>query len=435
MRCDYFDAAVCRSCTLLGRSYAEQLADKERHARHVLREHPDLVWLPPVTSPEEGFRNKAKMVVGGTVDAPTVGILDAHGRGVDLRRCGLHTPAIRAALPSLAELVTRARLAPYDVPARRGELKHVLVTESPDGELMVRFVLRSTESLDRIRKHLPWLVDRVPSIAVASVNVLPEHKAVLEGEREILLTERTTLPMRLGGVVLRLRPQGFFQTNTTVAEQVYAQASAWVDAVTTGTASTGTGSATRGPAGSEVGAPAPVPAATAVDGPRRMAAVPPVGTLPRHPAGAPAAGAVRVWDLYCGVGGFALHCAGPGRDVVGVEVSADAVRGAQEAAHEAGLTGVRFVAGDATAYALARAPHERPDVVVVNPPRRGIGAELADWLERSGVPHVVYSSCNVESLARDLRVMPSLAPVEGRLLDMFPQTTHYEVMVRLERRA
>src|SRR5690606_20300596 len=135
------------------------------------------------------------------------------------------------------------------------------------------------------------------------------------------------------------------------------------------------------------------------------------------------------------VGGFALHCAGPGRDVVGVEVSADAVRGAQEAAHEAGLTGVRFVAGDATAYALARAPHERPDVVVVNPPRRGIGAELADWLERSGVPHVVYSSCNVESLARDLRVMPSLAPVEGRLLDMFPQTTHYELMVRLERRA
>ena len=88
-----------------------------------------------------------------------------------------------------------------------------------------------------------------------------------------------------------------------------------------------------------------------------------------------------------------------------------------------------FVAADATAYALGS--DAVPDLVVVNPPRRGIGPDLAGWLEASGVRHVVYSSCNAESLARDLALMPSLRPVEARVLDMFPHTTHYEVMVLL----
>ena len=138
-----------------------------------------------------------------------------------------------------------------------------------------------------------------------------------------------------------------------------------------------------------------------------------------------------VWDLYCGVGGFALTTAAPGREVVGVEVSEEAVRSATASAERLGVADrVRFVPGDATAYAAA---HEAPDLVVVNPPRRGLGAELAGWLETSGVEHVVYSSCNAESLARDLAAMPSLRPVRARLLDMFPHTPHHEVLTLLRR--
>ena len=138
--------------------------------------------------------------------------------------------------------------------------------------------------------------------------------------------------------------------------------------------------------------------------------------------------AVRTaWDLYCGVGGFALAVAGPGREVTGVEVSAEAVAAAQATAP----AGVAFVAGDATAWALAQPT--APDLVVVNPPRRGIGGDLARWLEAGEASYVVYSSCHAESLARDLALMPSLRPVEARVLDMFPQTTHYEVIVLLER--
>ena len=70
----------------------------------------------------------------------------------------------------------------------------------------------------------------------------------------------------------------------------------------------------------------------------------------------------------------------------------------------------------------------------MNPPRRGIGEDLADWLEGSGISHMLYSSCNATTLARDLARMPSYRAVQARMLDMFPQTAHHEVLVQLARR-
>lgn len=368
--CHHFEAGRCRSCSWLGTPYDAQLVAKQRQVEELL---PPLPWEPPVANAQLGFRNKAKMVVHGTVEEPTLGILNPAGSGVDLRDCPLHTPGIQAALPVLASFVTRAGLTPYDVPSRRGELKHLLVTESPDGELMVRLVLRSQEPVARIRKHLPWLRSALPAMVVASVNLQPEHKAVLEGDRELPLTEQETLTMRVAGLDLHLRPQSFFQTSTAMADELYRLGRSWV-----------------------------------------------VEAAPR-----------TVWDLYCGVGGFALSLAGAGAAVTGIEISGEAVASARQSAAEAGLGDVVFEAGDATAYALgADAP---PDLVVVNPPRRGIGPELSGWLESSGVGRVLYSSCNAQTLAQDLARMPSLRPVRGRLLDMFPNTAHYEVLVLMER--
>lgn len=369
----------------MGQPYPEQLAAKQAHAEQLLAPFGVGAWHPPVASGERDYRNKAKMVVGGTIDAPTIGILDADGHGVDLQACGICSPGHRAAFPVLARFITLARIAPYDLAARRGELKHLIVTESPDGELMVRFVLRSTEPVARIRKHLPALLAELPQARVVTVNLLPEHKAVLEGDAELVLTEQETLPMRLNDVTMHLRPQSFFQTNTAIAAALYAEARDWI---------------------------------------RELA-----------PDSA--------WDLYSGVGGFALHLAGgspgaagsegTGPEITGIETSVEAVASAELSRTDAALHRLRFAAGDATEFALA-AP-SAPDLVVVNPPRRGIGAELAGWLEQSaGISHVLYSSCNAASLAKDLRAMPSYRPVRARVFDMFPQTSHFEVMVLLERR-
>lgn len=372
MQCDYFDSAQCRSCTLMGTPYREQLAAKDADVRRVLHDVVDGdSWTQPFPSLESGFRNKAKLAVGGTIAEPTLGILDRQGAGIDLRGCGLYEPGLSAVLPRLGRFVTEAAIAPYDLSTRRGELKNLLVTRSPDDELMLRLVLRSQEAVTRIRKHLPELRSDLPMLRVVTANILPEHKAVLEGDLEIPLTDDESLPMRLGEVTLNLRPQSFFQTNTTVAAALYQQAVRWCADVD----------------------------------------------------------ARYIWDLYCGVGGFGLHLATPIRRVVGVESSAEAVESARlSAANRPGS--LEYIAQDAVEFTRER---DTPDLVVVNPPRRGIG-DLADWLDASGTATVLYSSCNAQSLARDLHRMPSMRATRARTFDMFPQTRHHEVLVLLERR-
>lgn len=373
MLCSYYVADRCRSCTIIELPHPEQVERKVAHCRDQLGSlAAETEWLPPVVGPERGFRTKAKMIAGGTIDSPTLGILSPDGTGVDLADCPLYPLELSVAFGPLTELITLAGIEPYSVPERRGELKSVIVTVAPSGELMVRWVLRSTEALSRIRKHLPWLLERLPQIAVASVNVLPEHKAVVEGEREIVLTDRDSLTMAVGAIDLHLRPQSFFQTNTDVATALYRQAAQWVEAI----------------------------------------------------------GPDSVWDLYCGVGGFALTAAAPGRRVIGVEVSESAVASAERSAQELGKD-AEFIAADATTWALEQAGP--PELIIVNPPRRGIGDSLANSLETSGVRSVIYSSCNAVTLAKDLAAMPSLKPRQARLLDMFPHTEHYEVAVLLTR--
>lgn len=381
MQCDYWDAGLCRSCSLIETPYLTQLAHKDARARDVLAEiAPTARWHAPCASDESGFRNKAKMIVAGTVESPTLGILDERGAGTDLRECGLYPPAITDALPVLAAFITRATWQPYDVPTRSGELKAVLVTASARGELMVRFVARSTEALARVRKHLPWLRENLPSLTVASLNVLPEHRAVLEGDREILLTEDTTLTMPMGDVDLHLGTRSFFQTNTAVARELYRQVATWIDE----------------------------------------------------------ASPASVWDLYCGVGGFALSCAAPGREVTGIEVSAPAIDAACRSRDEArargtaGMDTVNFEAADAVAWATARGTSA--EAIIVNPPRRGLGRELSTWLTNQAGTTLVYSSCYLPSLAADLALMSDFQVTEARVFDMFPHTDHMEVAVVLTRR-
>lgn len=379
MECAYHDAGTCRSCTELLVPYAAQLDAKLAHARTVLaaHEHEHVRWLPPVASVERGFRNRAKMVVGGTVQAPRLGIPDPSGGVEDLTHCALYPESLQDCFPAIARFIARAKIAPYDIATRRGELKLVLLTQSnAGGELMLRFVCRSQEPVARLRKHLASLLAELPQLAVVTANVQPVHAAVLEGEHEIVLGERGRIAMDVGGVRLFIAPKSFFQTNTDVAAALYAQARDWVD-----------------------------------------------GAAP-----------ATVWDLYCGVGGFALHCARAGRRVVGVERAPDAIACASESRVLAGLaeSDVDLVVADSEAW--ARVQCGAPDLVIVNPPRRGIGT-LAQWLQESSVPHVVYSSCNVESLATDLARMPAFVLREARVLDMFPHTKHYEVIARLDRRS
>jgi 23S rRNA (uracil747-C5)-methyltransferase len=139
-----------------------------------------------------------------------------------------------------------------------------------------------------------------------------------------------------------------------------------------------------------------------------------------------------LWDLFCGVGGFGLHCAGSDRSLTGIEISPEAIACAQHSATQLGLENVSFAALDSTRFAVGEM--QTPDLVIVNPPRRGIGAELCDYLSRMAPPYLLYSSCNAESMAKDIARLPAYQIQQVQLFDMFPHTAHYEVLTLLQRR-
>lgn len=414
MLCQLHDASLCRSCPNLDLPLTQQLQLKQSAVQATLAGQVETAaWLEPFASAPSHFRNKAKLAVSGTTHAPVLGLVDRFDNGTDLTSCPLHVNEIKAALAPLTRAITRMGLQPYSIVKRRGELKHVLITASANGQLMVRFVLRSTAQLPAIRKGAPRLQRELPGLRVLSVNIQPRPAAILEGEREIILSQDSTLDMPLylpelggDGVVVNnkksvlplvLPPQSFFQTNSDVAAGLYAQARAWARDYAGGGVLTG-----------ESGAGGAYPDAIQ--------------------------SSQSIWDLYCGVGGFALALAQPGAQVLGVEVSAPAIDGARAAAAQLGLTSpqVRFEAGDASVLDASDQVygHDKPDLLVVNPPRRGIG-ELAASIEDSGIQRVLYSSCNPASLTKDLEVMSSYRVRRARLFDMFPHTNHAEVLVEL----
>ena len=416
MLCQLHDASLCRSCPNLDLPLTQQLQLKQSAVQATLAGQVETAaWLEPFASAPSHFRNKAKLAVSGTTHAPVLGLVDRFDNGTDLTSCPLHVNEIKAALAPLTRAITRMGLQPYSIVKRRGELKHVLITASANGQMMVRFVLRSTAQLPAIRKGAPRLQSELPGLRVLSVNIQPRPAAILEGEREIILSQNSTLDMPLylpelgaDGVVVNnkksvlplvLPPQSFFQTNSDVAAGLYAQARAWA----------------RDYAGGQAGALTGEPGAGGA-----------------HPDATQSS--QSIWDLYCGVGGFALALAQPGAQVLGVEVSAPAIDGARAAAARLGLTSpqVRFEAGDASVLDASGQVygHDKPDLLVVNPPRRGIG-ELAASIEGSGIKRVLYSSCNPASLAKDLEVMSSYRVRRARLFDMFPYTNHAEVLVEL----
>ena len=258
---------------------------------------------------------------------------------------------------------------------KRGELKYLLLTESQlDGGMMLRFVLRSQAKLDQLRAALPWLQAQLPQLKVITANIQPVHMAIMEGEQEIFFTEQQALAESFNDVPLWIRPQSFFQTNPTVASALYATARDWVRA------------------------------------------------LPVN----------HMWDLFCGVGGFGLHCATPEMTLTGIEIAPEAIACAKQSAAALGLEKLHFQALDSTQFATAQA--DIPQLVLVNPPRRGIGKALCDYLSEMAPEFIIYSSCNAQTMAKDFAHLAGYRVEKVQLFDMFPHTAHYEVLTLLVRR-
>ncbi|MFG0456985.1 23S rRNA (uracil(747)-C(5))-methyltransferase RlmC [Shewanella mangrovisoli] len=377
VQCGYFERGQCQSCRHIKLPMAQQLAAKTQELQQLLAPFVDNAepqFLPPVVGNSSGFRNKAKMVALGAAHAPVLGIVSPSGEAVSLCDCLLYPADMQALLHRLERFVQQAGIPPYRVDKAKGELKFILLTRSQvRGEYMLRFVLRSRDAIARIERELPTLMAEYPQINVVSVNLQPVHMAILEGEEEIFLTENTRLEERFNDVPLFIRPKSFFQTNPQVAAKLYQTAREWV--------------ADFAPA--------------------------------------------SLWDLFCGVGGFGLHCAAKDIPLTGIEIEAEAIACAKMSAQLMGLDKVEFMALDSTDFAKGEAAQTKPELIIVNPPRRGIGESLCHSLSEFAPKAILYSSCNPKTLAKDLGHIRGYRLTKVQLFDLFPHSDHFEVLALL----
>ena len=383
--CTYYDSGGCRSCELILVPYAEQIARKEAEASRRLAQamgaEPRL--LPTVSSPPQRFRNRAKLSVTGTAAHPIIGLLGETDldAGRELLACPIHHPRINQMLARMPAWIEQFQLIPYTIATQRGELKAIIAFySSATDQMYLRFVLRSKECVARLIKLLPVLQKELPFVRCVSANLQPIPHAILEGPEEISITAESDIDHEIGGVKFALAPQAFVQTNSEVAAQLYQTAAEWIAQI--------------------------------------------------HPA--------RMLELYCGQGVFSILAAAGIADGLAVEINASAVEAAQKTAARLGLSQLRFECRDATQLPETMA-HYAPDVVLVNPPRRGLGNSLAMIIAQRP-QHLLYSSCSIVSLAEDLVRLNECAAEGGRyrirqaqIFDLFPHTEHFETLLWLEK--
>lgn len=376
MNCHHFSAGRCLSCHWLDRPYAQQLQQKQQQLEQLLQPFSPAEMLAPVASALQGFRHKAKMVVSGTVTEPVLGIIGSDKQAVDLTDCPLYPATFQSVLDVCKDFIRLARLEPYNIATRRGELKFILLSQSlAHGQFMLRLVLRSKNCVASITKHLGWLQQQLPELAVCSVNLQPVPMAQLEGDEEIVLTAQQVLPEKLNTIPLYMQAQSFFQTNPVMAAALYQTAADWVNTL--------------------------------------------IPQSQRH----------DIWDLFCGVGGFGLHLATSQTRLTGIEIAPAAIASARRSAQELGFSNITFQALDSATF--AQAAEKTPDVLVVNPPRRGLGDALCADISRLAPQWLLYSSCNAVTLAADLARLPQYSLLKVQLFDMFAHSSHYEVLTLL----
>lgn len=373
MKCAYYQNKRCLSCPWIDKSYDQQIYDKQTRLSEKLHNFSPKSIFEPVKSATQAFRNKAKMAVLGTVERPVLGIITA-GEPVDLCDCPLYSKAMQATLLQVKTLIKQLQLVPYNIRRKKGEIKFIILTEA-DGQFMLRLVLRSEKERYKITRAIDNIQHQLPQLSVISINIQPEHAAILEGEQEFILTDQPQLPIKLNHVPLFIQNGSFFQTNTAVASQLYATAQRWL---------------------------APLPLTV-------------------------------IWDLFCGVGGFGLHCITPERQLTGIEINPQAIDCAKRSANLMNYEKITFKSLDATKFALSEV-ESKPELILVNPPRRGLGEQLVDYLQQISPNYILYSSCNLDSLVTDLTHFKDYTCESVQLFDMFPHTEHMEVLLLLKKR-
>ena len=380
-------ARVAPDCPLFGRcggcqfrhiTYEEELLAKRQRVADALRRVAGAeIQVPPVLPAPavDHYRNKAQFPIS---PEGAVGFYRPRSHQVlDAADCALQSPAANAAAGVVRRYMASCGVPGYNEADGSGELRHLYVRTNRAGESLICLVCR-TGRLPREGELVEALLAACAPAAGILVNVNPRDTNVILGETYRTLWGADCLEDALCGSRFRLSPAAFYQVNRDQAERLYGLAADFAGLT----------------------------------------------------------GRERVLDLYCGAGTITLALAARAGRVTGVEVVPQAVENARENARRNGAANVDFFLGDAGEMAAAMAARrERPDVVVVDPPRKGLSPQAAEAVAAMAPARVVYVSCDPGTLARDVKILAEAGYRLARVqpVDMFPRTAHVETAALLLR--
>lgn len=381
--CPYF--GTCGGCTLQDVTYEDQLALKRQRLERALA---PLGPLPPMSliglEDPWRYRNKAEFTFGQSQGVLTLGYHAAQSfsRVVDLEDCLLLPAPATALAREVRRLAAATGLPAYHPRTHQGFFRYLLVRVSHASGRVLLGLMTTPGHREAIEPLGASLRADHPELASLYWGTTARLADVAIPEELVLLAGDPLLEERIGPFRVRLHPLSFLQPSTVQADRIY---TAMAEAI---------------------GALAP-----------RV-----------------------VWDLYCGLGLVAFYLARCAQQLYGIDVEPHHLELARANAALNGLTNITFRAGQVETLLRDRRfwlQDAKPDAIVVDPPRAGLHPQALASIQTARAPRLVYLSCNVQSLVRDLQGLCSGFPryriAQVQAFDMFPQTNHVETLVVLDR--
>ena len=378
--CPYF--YKCGGCGLQHMDYRAELEYKQKKVEDCMTRLGGFdasgIMTPIVPSEKiYRYRNKVQMPIG----TDGIGFYRRNSHDViPMTDCLLQSENAREISAAVKEWKDRFDVAAYDEKSGKGELRHIYTREADGGELIV--IVTANDKLP----HAVELVEMLKTVGernnfeIAGIiqNINSKRTNVVLGDKNIVLFGCDKTWDILGGTKFEISPNSFYQVNKSQTVRLY--------------------------------------------------------NIAAKAAGL--RGGETVWDLYCGIGTIGLFCAKSAKAIVGIECVPQAVENAKRNAEINGAANAKYYCGTAekTAERTVR-ENDRPNVVFLDPPRKGCDESLLDTVAEVAPNKIVYISCKPSTLARDIKYLfaKGYTPEKITPVDMFPRTPHVECVVLMSR--
>ena len=375
-------AKLCGGCDFWHMDYAEETRLKAERVKACLNrlagEH--LTEMPILAAPDcRSYRNKAQYPVAVKKGKAYAGFFRAGTHDVvENKRCLILPEETDAVKDAIIDYVNQYRISVYDEASHTGLLRHIYVRRGAVSKQILVCLVCNGERLPKVDALLARLKN-IPGFSTLVLSVNTKKGNAVLGEKFVTLYGPGYIEDMLCGLNFRLSPRSFYQVNHHQAQRLYE---------------------------------------TAIS----LAGITKDDT---------------VLDLYCGVGTITLAMASAAGKVIGVEVIPQAVEDAKDNAKRNGIENAEFFCGDAGQAALELERNGiRPDVIVVDPPRKGLNADTIEALHRMAPRRIVYVSCDPATLGRDVALLKGhgYALESAQAADLFPRCSHVETVALLGRK-